>query len=582
MLAPEHTKFKIMVDFDKASNRLMIQCPYAMNEHAKSLPNRRWDPKRKVWTAPLIRLNVERIEALVGRGLAELSANATIEIDGYWEEKETQESREQQTLFPSWYKFKTDPWEHQRKAYAKLYGKSAIALFMDMRTGKSKTAIDMLAAARMEGRIDSLLVICKLSLRKDWLTALEEHCPIPYDALLPGTGNRKEWEKWLGARHDFKIIIVGIESLSQGGAVEIAQRFINSRPKPACVMDESSKISNPSAIRSKRVVDIASKAKMRLAMTGTPMSKGPMNIFMQFEFLDPDIIGIGDYYSFRNRYAVMGGYEGKQVIGYDHLDELAQIIAPYVHEVKRSDVFDIPRKQFQVRTVALAPEQKESYKQLRRTGGIEGMTPKNVLEEFLRLHEIVQGFVGIRKQRVKLSGELEEYVERKWLVPWDKSPKIVELADVFEEFPESGHIVWCQYLDELEAVKNLCEIRGLTYALFYGGNESTRDHEKEEFRAGRRHVFIGIQSVGDMGLELSIAHTVTYLSNGQRYEGRIQSEDRTQASTQKNSVLYIDLIAERTVDEAYYKALLSKQDLIEYVRKLIRDKSLDSVVPRVL
>lgn len=584
MLQSSRAKFKIRIGYDEKSTRLLIECPYAMNEHVKSLPNRRWDPKRKVWTAPMIRMNVERIEALVGRGIAEFSDEATLQVDDYWAQKEKEDSNALSTQFPAWYKYKTEPRWYQKEALQKLYGKHCGALFMDMRTGKSKVIIDWESAARMEAHVKCVLLICKHSLRREWLIQLETHCPLPYSAFVPDSGKKSEFERWLKVQHDFKWMIVGIESLSQGGMTEICARYLDTHASVSVVMDESSKVSNPAAIRSKRVVALGEQSPLRIADTGTPMSKGPMNLFMQFQFLDPDVIGIGDYYAFRNRYAIMGGYENKQIVGYDHLDELAQIVAPYIYEVSRKDAYTIPDPEPQVRTVQLTEKQRGVYKQFRKHGGMAGMTPQNVLEYMLRLHEIVQGFIGIRDENGPKDSKGNPIVVRQFIVPPMESPKILELKDILEEVG-CGVIVWCQYIEEMQTVQELLRSIGWSYSTFSGRNVKTRDDEKRAFQDGDTDAFVAIQSVGDMGLELSRAHTAVWMSNSQQYESRVQAEARTMSAAQTRTVMNIDLIAERTVDEAYYRALQAKEDLISYVRRLIREKqgkSLDTIADGVL
>jgi hypothetical protein len=583
MLPNTRVKYKIRIGVEPKSNRLVIDCPYAMNEHVKALPNRRWDPNKKVWVAPMIRQNVERIEALVARGVAEFDMAAELAVDQYWKEKEVEESAALSSAFPAWYKYKTEPRWYQKEALSKLYGRHVGALFMDMRTGKSKTGIDWMSALRMEGTINAVLIWCRFSLRRDWLLQLELHCPLPYSVLIPDTTQKSVYEKWFKSQHDFKWMIVGIESMSAGGMASICARFLDTHSKVAGIVDESSKIRNPTKIRSKRIVDLGAQCVRRVAKTGTPMTKGPMNLFMQFQYLDPDIIGIGDYYSFRNRYAVMGGYENKQIVGYDHLDELSQIVAPYVYEVRRKDAYEIPEPQFQMRTVTMSDEQRAVYKEFRKHGGINHMVPKNVLEYALRLHEICQGFIGIRDPDGPKNKDGEPIVVRQHLIPWDKNPKILEVEDIFEEVG-CGVIIWCQYVEEMDNFKLLLQKVGWSWSEYSGRNVKSRDMEKKAFQDGDTDCFLAMQSVGDMGLELSRAHTAIWPSNGRDYESRIQSEARTQSKAQTHSVMNIDIIMERSVDEVYYRALQEKQDLIEYVRRLIRERTnpLDSIADGVV
>ena len=549
-----------------------------MNEHVKALPNRRWDPKRKVWHAPLIRLNVERVQALLTRGLAQASAAASEAIAQYWAERASAEKARQRSLWPSWYRGKgEDPLKHQELACRKLYGRKAAALFSVMGTGKTKVAVDIATALRMEGLISAVLVECKLSVRRNWARELDKRCPLPFDVFLPETHKPKQVEAWLGKQHDFKWMVVGTESMSSGGMFDIAHRFLLTGTSIFMILDESDMISSPTAERTKKTITLGRSAEYRLAMTGTPMTEGPLNVYSQFEFLDPDIIGTGDYYAFRNRYAVMGGYENKQVIGYDHLEELAQIIAPHIFEVGK-EVLNLPPKRYTTRTVEMSPEQAALYKALKKHGGaIEGMTPKNVLEQMLRLHEIAQGYRSRRVETLDLEGDIDESIERTPIhARWQDNPKIRELIDIVKDAraQSTGAIVWCAYRAELATIAAALAESGFTSTQYHGGlDEAERDASVERFQGGDAHVFLGTITAGGVGITLTRADTVIYYSNRFSLRDRLQSEDRAHRIGQTKSVLYVDLVADRTIDLLCLAALEKKFDLVSYVRKLITEKA---------
>jgi len=568
---------KIKVEYDAKTGRFLIACPFYLNSLPRGLPTRRWDGKNRHWTAPAIRANVQFIDNKFGPSVAHFSERARDAIICLKEKYATMEvERKSVKRFPSWYPFKTQPRKKQQEALDKGYGLHALALFMDMRTGKTKVVIDIASALRMQDEIDHVLIVCPLSIRRNWLHEIADHAPFPIDAHLLDTSKPKKFDDWMARKHDFKWLIVGVESLAAGSATKYCERFLMASLKALMAVDESSKIKNHQATRSKNCVDLGKKAKVRIAMTGTPIANGPMDIFMQFEFLDPDIIGIGDFYSFRNQYAIMGGYEDRQIVGYQNLEELIEIIEPYIFQVRKSEVFpDAPPSIFIHREVQLNPDQRKLYDQMRKEKKVEGdnksLIVQNTLEKMLRLQEITSGIVSwasTEEQRER--GESKFYRE---LIPGE-NPKIAELLDVTDEY-DGPTIVWCAYVDEIQLVcaalrkkfgdDQVVELHGAV-------DEHQRDiNVKKLFQGGHARFLVGNAATGGMGLTMSIAEIEVYMSNTFNYIDREQSQERAFGPDKKNGTVIIDIIAERTVDEHIVEALSQKKNVSEYVRGSIDD-----------
>lgn len=572
------TNQKIRVEYDSAKGRFHIACPFHLNSLPKSIPNRRWDGKNKYWSAPAIRANVEFLSEKFGPSVAMFSDQAREAVEASLRKyREAQSSaRDSSPRFPAWYPFKTQPRKKQMEALNKVYGLKSVALFMDMRTGKTKVVIDLASAMRMQGAADRVLIICPLSIRKNWVREIAVHAPFPVDAHLLDTSKPKEFDRWMGEKHDFKWLLVGVESLAAGSAIKYAERFLLSGIKTMAVVDESSKIKNHSATRSQNCVKLARMAETRIAMTGTPIAHGPMDLFMQFEFLDPDIIGMGDFYSFRNRYAVMGGYEDRQIIAYQNLEELMEIIEPFVFQVRKDEVFpDAPPKIYIRREVRLNKEQERLYKQMKKEKMVEtgnkSLIIQNTLEKMLRLQEITGGIVSYsipEDQRTAKGPKFyREYIE-------GGNPKLDDLMACTEEY-DGPTIVWCAYKEEIRLVASaLRERYGDEQVVELHGDidEAQRDVNVNVLFQGRKARFlVGNAATGGMGLTMSTAEIEIYFSNTFNYIDREQSEERAFGPDKKNGTIVIDLVADGTVDEHIVEALSQKKDVAEYVRGSIDD-----------
>lgn len=583
------------IDIQFADGRFLIRCPVYANDLLVDMPSRKWSKSGRVWVAPGILRNAEFIEK-------RLSPYASISVEAaeaIADAKLMKEYRDTPPIgFPKDYAFKTAPRDHQLIALDKSWGKSAFAMHMDRGTGKSKTFIDMACALRRAGEIEAAIIVVKLSLRLNWVgydrgdgpgskEGFEGHSTIKASCFLPEGGSDKRFDRWLTEDHDFPVLIMGMESMSQGGAFETLKRFIMKHNKVAMCIDESHMIANHKAIRTERMIEAGKMCNYRITLTGTPISQAPMNLYSQFEFLDPEILGIGSYYAFKNRYAVMGGYKHPktgqfmEVVGYQNLDELAKLVAPYVYECRKQDVLaHLPPKSYERRYVTLTPEQRELYNLIKREEAYEWkgkeVAIQNVLELSLRLHQVAGGFVTTFEDvaRLKRDGTMKIKRVSEWheVVPLAKNPKIKEVIELAEE--DKQQIIWCAYRPEIGAVVDALESAypGVLVRQIHGGiSESDRNVFKDEFQSGKAKFLVSNTQTGGTGLTLTAAEQMIYYNNTQKMIDRQQSEDRAHREGLQHPVHYIDLIATKTVDEAIIRSIEAKMDLAEYIRSRIRE-----------
>jgi SNF2 family DNA or RNA helicase len=566
----------IDITYDAKSGRFIIVSPPWAIDHIRAIPNRRWDAKRRVWTAPALRANaaymLDRFPSQywspdavgVARGVVKVKSLAPI------------------ADFPSSYTFRTQPRSYQEKALKFSWKKESFAYYMDMGTGKTKTSIDLFSAYFLEGDVDRLLVVTKFSTRMNWEREFAIHCPVPYEVMVLDTSKPKVFDAFNTSVTDgLKILIVGTESLAAGSATTYADRFVNTSTRVGMIVDEAHMIKTHNAVRSKNAVKIGKGAKYKLVMTGTPIANAPLDLYMQFEFLDENIIGTGDFYSFRNRYAVMGGFEGKQIIGYQNMEELIELVSPYVYQVRKSEVLtELPPKVYEIREVQFNEEQRNLYTSLakknRAVMGDRGLTVNTVLERMLRLQEICGGIVTFERNPDLWNSAKYEHSR----IPGN-NPKVEELLSIAEEYQVST-IVWCRFIEEIHMVSEALRAKyGADQVVeIYGQvSEKDRDHNVQElFQKKKARFLVGNAATGGTGLNMTAAELVVYFSNSFNYVERDQSEDRAHRIGQTKSVLYIDLVMEKSVDGAILDALQNKKNVSEFVRESINSKNVEQLI----
>ena len=532
------------VNIDYSKGKFLVQTPPQLASVARMIPNRRWDGRNRIWRANNIRGNREYLKRVFQRD------NFT---DLAWEEVNAIIERKPLKDFPHDYEFKGTPYGHQLDALNKINSLDAYALFMEQGLGKSFTTINDLCNRYNNNLIDAVLVVCPMSIRGNWQREVEKFATVPSLALPLVTKSAKKDLDQLWDFDGLKWYIVAVESLSSGKAPEIAEKFLL-HTRPAMVVDESSTIKNHKANRTKTTISLGKMSKVRAILTGTPVANGLHDLFSQFEFIDSEIIGLGDFYSFRNRYCIMGGYENRQVIGYTNTEELMELIAENTFQATKAEALDLPDKIYQRREIEPSPDQKDLFRAIKQQliAEVDGDRVKidNILEKLLRLQQITAGFFTDEEGEMKMLSS---------------APKIKELMQVIDE--TGGQvIIWCVFRKEIEMVAEALSKVG-TVVEFHGGvSEEKRNENIKLFQEGKARFFIANPAAGGMGITLTAANTVIYMSNSFSYTDRAQSEDRAHRIGQEKHVTYIDIVMKGSVDELVQKALHSKQDVAGYVR----------------
>ncbi len=549
-----------------------ISCKFYEKDVVAALPSRRYLKSRKIWKAPAVRANIDIL--LRWKGI-EWSPGAQLFLKEYFEKKNIPKEP-----FPQGFPFKTEPREYQRKGLDKIYYLHNSALFMDPGTGKTKMAIDMAAARHMSGKIDQVVVIGLVSIKTNWQEEIEKHCAAPFDTHVLYTDKKgiTNFNKF-NAGKGFKWLILGSESLSSGKAYEMVEQFIT-KGNTMVIVDESTKIKNHKAIRTDRAISLGKmpNSHYRLIMTGTPLTQGVIDLFSQFEFLDTDIIGIGNYYAFRNTYCVMGGFQKRQIFGYKNIPQLTSLLEPYVYQVRKREVLkELPAFTREVRKVTMTPEQTKLYQELKKNLRVmvdnKELTVTNVMNLQQRFAEITGGHISYETENPDpLKKESKPWVyERKRL---KKSPKLDELISIVEDLPkDEAVIIWSPSIAEIKMItEKLTETFKEEVGVLTGkASEKERQDIRTRFQAGSLRFIVGNPSVGGIGLNLTAACYVIYYRRDFSLEINIQSEARVDRIGQTRAITYFDIVCEKTVDEYILEIINKKENLSEIIRSAFRN-----------
>jgi len=465
------------------------------------------------------------------------------------------------------YKFKTKPYAHQLTALEKSWNKENFAYFMEMGTGKTKVLIDNVAMLYDKGKIDGVLIIAPKGVVKTWYeqelpTHLPDHIENVSVLWQPNITKtqREKLESLFEIESAFHILIMNVESLSTDKGVKFATKFINSH-KALMAIDESTTIKTPTAKRTKNIIGIGKEAKYKRIMTGSPITKNPLDLYTQCEFLDPWLLDFASYYAFRNRYAEMKtmhirGRSIQVVDKFQNLGELSDIVKEFSYRVLKEDCLDLPPKVFIKRHVTLTPDQKRIYEQMKEQAiaHLNGKvtTTMTVLTQLMRLHQITCGHVTAD------DGTIQQV----------ESNRLNELMSILED-TEGKVIIWANYqLSVGEIIQKIIKVYGAdSYVHYYGltPQDDRQDFIRKFQNDPKCRFIIGTPQTGGYGITLTQANTVIYYSNGYDLEKRLQSEDRAHRIGQKKTVTYIDLICEDTVDEKIVKALRDKINIASEV-----------------
>jgi len=465
------------------------------------------------------------------------------------------------------YKFKTKPYKHQMTALEKSWHKETYAYFMEMGTGKTKVLIDNMAMLYDKGKIDGALIIAPKGVVKTWYeqeipTHLPDHIENVTVLWQPNITKKQQekLESLFEIETALHILVMNVEAFSTEKGMKFASKFLNSH-KVLMAIDESTTIKTPTAKRTRNIIDLGEYAKYRRIMTGSPVTKNPLDLYTQCYFLDPYLLDHASYYSFRNRYAVMKSMHVRgrtiQVVhAFQNLAELSEKLQGFSYRVLKEDCLDLPPKNWTKRHITLSKEQQKVYDQMKKealaTLNGKVTSTMTVITQLMRLQQITCGHF------VADDGSTQEI----------KNNRITELMEVLSEI-EGKAIIWGHWQKDIQnIVSEIEKVYGPGSVVSYYGL-TPQDERQDNIRRFQDdpecRFMVGTPSTGGYGITLTAANTVIYYSNGYDLEKRLQSEDRAHRIGQKKNVTYIDIIAEDTVDDKIVKSLRKKINIASEV-----------------
>jgi SNF2 family DNA or RNA helicase len=453
---------------------------------------------------------------------------------------------------------------YQSETLDRMNGKKAFAVLWEM--GLGKTALMIAEAGRLHsvGAISGLLVVAPNGVHRQWI---DEQFPQHWDKK-----HKLETYVWKGRAISFReksealeVLSINIEALI-GRGMDAALDFCDRHEgRIMLVVDESHRIKNHLAERTRRCKILGSKSLYRRILTGTPIAKNIVDAWSQFNFLDMGILLCPYLRVFRDRYCVMGGWQGKQVLGSKNVEQFYLSIAKHSSRLTKAEVLDLPEKQYVTVPYKMSDKTAALYQQAKREllvrlEGGKVIEIATVATALLKLQQITGGFLMEGEQMFPIGNE-----------------RIEVMMEMIEQI--SGPVlVWCRFVEDIKRVREaLAAVYGDASTVTYFGETAASERPKaiSDFLAGNVRFFVSNPQSGGVGLNLQgRCQDVIYYSNSFNSVDRWQSEDRTHRLGTVGAVTYYDIVAEKSIDGLILRNLKAKKDLLSLAVDVIR-KSLE-------
>lgn len=429
----------------------------------------------------------------------------------------------------------------------------------EMGCGKTLTTIAVAGALYNLGKIDRVLVVAPTSVCSVWTHDLNQFATFPWEARVL-LGDKKKRLKALNELENWpfkalRIAVINYESTHRDGIFEALAAY-----KPDLIVcDESQRIKNPSAAQSKALHKLGDAAPFRMILSGTPVQNNAVDLYSQYRFLDPAVYG-ANFYAFKNRYCIMGGYGQHQIVGYRNMDELVEKEHSVAYRVTKEECLDLPQQTFINRYVQFTDAEQAIYEQLRKSSFLELETGENVtattiLTMYLRLMQLTGGFLTA-----------DESTRPKQV----NTAKLDALADIVDDYVvDAGKklVIFARFRAEIAAIENLLRLRKIQYGSIYGDVPmEERGKIVEDFQTNPdTKVFVAQIQTAGLGITLHAASTAVFYSYDYNYANYAQALARIHRIGQRLPVTYIHLVVDGSIDEKILAALENKEDMAKTV-----------------
>lgn len=453
--------------------------------------------------------------------------------------------------------FTTKPMKHQQTAIDKLQRVKVGALYMDMGTGKTRTGLGLGVPRILEGKVDCILWLCPVSVKQAIADEVKKHLPNAIYEMVDPAGI-KDWNA--------HIYIAGIESLSSSFNLNFSLLELVEKKRCFIVADESLLIKNHIAKRTRALWRLGERAEYKLILTGIPVANNEQDLYSQWYFLDPRILGYTSFYSFAANHLEYDPRIEGRVVRAHNTEYLVNKMAPFLYQVRKDECLDLPPKSYSTRYCKMTESQYWEYE-----NGKEHII--RIMEQWddwdsytstliFRLFDIVQKVV---------SGKTK-YWKDIFETPLE-NPRIQLLLETMNEIPEDSKvIIWVKYTHEIEMISDVLANEGYNVAKLYGKlSVKQRNKNLDKFK-NEAEILVANKGCGAYGLNLQHANYAIYYSNDFSWYTRSQSEDRIHRTGQEKNVHIIDFICEHTIDERIYRSMISKENLVDTLRREMNEQ----------
>lgn len=439
---------------------------------------------------------------------------------------------------------------HQDAVFDAAKDRPYYGLFLEQGVGKTRIAIQLVEHHYRAGNITAVVVITTKGLVGNW--SLVE---IPKHSTIQNSVHVYRSDKAPGAIpfQGLTWFLVNVDGTITKRFPEAFKAFLKMHPRFALVVDESTVVKNPSAARTKRVSAISKLAKYRYALSGTPVTNSPLDLYSQCEILSPTALGFKNFYAFKARYAVtvkmaFGMRSFDKIVGYRNMPELTSEVQGFSSILKKTDCLDLPDKLYRTIPVPLTPAQVEHYEAL-----------KNEALTYISGEEItVVNTIGLINKLLQIcSGQMKMADGSYVSIPTDR---LGVLSDLVDECPGKT-IVWCSYVGNMADIAKELEDRCIVLP---SGLTLEKRHEViETFKSSDYKALVANPASAGHGITITESSNCIYYSNSWNYENRAQSEDRIHRIGQTEHCLYTDLIAPDTLEGKVVKVLKDKKTMAD-------------------
>lgn len=551
---------------DYKDNVFTLKIPFEFKDLAKEIDKHYWDNEKKVWCYHTNSRGV--IDGLYNLITAHKELNILVKpaasdyIDAYYKDKAQFDGAVKQVIsikengvpdIPV--PLKTKPYDHQKRAYMIGMTLNSAAFLMEMGTGKTLSAVAVAGKRFLDNEVNRLLVIAPLSVIHVWKKEFEIHADFPNNVIvLDNTQMVKKKDK-IGECN--KPGVLNVLAVSYESAWRMSDELLAWKPDMV-ILDESQKIKNKKTRRSEFIHELGDEVKYKLILSGTPVTQSPVDLYSQYRFLNKNIFG-SNFYSFRNMYCKMGGFEHKQIVGFKNLEDLIQKAHSIAYRVTKEEALDLPEFTDEILYCDLK-ESAKAYKEMDKEMKVMlengNCTAPILLAQMTRLSQIAGGFLPIINKDGKI------------IVQRVGAEKLELLRSVVEDFPRHKKLViFCRFIPEINAICAMLEEMKISYALITGDVVSkTREVIIDNFQRKEDPKVIILQSaVGGLGITLTAADTMIFFSNDFSYSNYEQQRARVHRIGQCNRITYIQLICKSTIDEMIISALKSKKNVADII-----------------